>query len=54
MKMSFAWSRVTEQEAIFSQPSLRAEVTAACKEVGFRFVTLDLEGYRQGSANPWS
>jgi uncharacterized protein len=31
---------------------LLAEVTAACKKIGYSHVTLDLEGYRRGSANP--
>lgn len=31
---------------------LRAMVAAAIKAVGFRFVALDLEGYREGSLNP--
>jgi len=29
----------------------RAEVVAGCKRAGFLYVTLDLEGYRQGSHN---
>ncbi|MBI4402450.1 MAG: ATP-dependent sacrificial sulfur transferase LarE [Nitrospirae bacterium] len=29
----------------------RARVTAKLKELGFRFVTVDLEGYRRGSSN---
>ncbi|MFQ5607145.1 MAG: TIGR00268 family protein, partial [Candidatus Zixiibacteriota bacterium] len=32
--------------------SLRRQVIAAVKNSGFRFVTLDLEGYRMGSLNP--
>jgi uncharacterized protein len=32
--------------------SLRREVTAALQRLGFRFVAVDLEGYRQGSLNP--
>lgn len=31
---------------------LRHEVARAVKSAGFRFVTLDLEGYRRGSLNP--
>jgi len=31
---------------------LRDALTARFKELGFRFVTLDLEGYRTGSLNP--
>ena len=29
----------------------RARVTAFFKDIGFKFVTLDLEGYRMGSLN---
>ena len=32
-------------------PERRARVNAQLKTLGFRFVTLDLEGYRRGSAN---
>jgi len=32
--------------------SLRREVVAAVRAAGFRFVALDLEGYRTGSLNP--
>ncbi|HUK57479.1 MAG TPA: ATP-dependent sacrificial sulfur transferase LarE [Nitrospiria bacterium] len=32
--------------------TLRERVVAAVKETGFRFVTLDLQGYRQGGLNP--
>jgi uncharacterized protein len=31
---------------------LRERVISAVKEAGFRFVALDLEGYRTGSLNP--
>jgi uncharacterized protein len=37
--------------ANFLQEKARRQVTAFLKEVGFRFVTLDLEGYRMGSLN---
>jgi uncharacterized protein len=30
----------------------RAAVTAALKQLGYRFVTIDLEGFRSGSMNP--
>jgi uncharacterized protein len=30
----------------------REAITSALKELGYRFVTLDLEGYRSGSMNP--
>jgi uncharacterized protein len=30
------------------QPNVRAEIVAAARNAGFRFVTLDLEGFRSG------
>ena len=36
----------------FGDPHLRRAVVAAFRNLGFRFVTLDLAGYRQGSLNP--
>jgi uncharacterized protein len=30
----------------------REEITGSLKKIGFRFVSLDLEGYRTGSSNP--
>jgi uncharacterized protein len=33
-------------------PGLRASVVGAIREAGFRYVALDLEGYRSGSLNP--
>jgi uncharacterized protein len=35
-----------------SDPGARAELVEAVKEAGFRFVAVDLEGYRSGSLNP--
>ena len=35
-----------------AEPALGAHIAAALKAVGFRFVTLDLEGYRSGVFNP--
>jgi len=35
-----------------SDPDLRLRVVAAVKAAGFRYVALDLEGYRSGSLNP--
>jgi uncharacterized protein len=32
-------------------PDLRKEVVGAFKEAGFKYVALDLEGYRTGSMN---
>ena len=34
-----------------SEPTLRARIVAALKSLGYRYVTLDLEGYRAGSLN---
>lgn len=33
-------------------PVIRTEVAAAIRAAGFRYATIDLEGYRQGSLNP--
>lgn len=33
------------------QPEVRGQLTARLKELGFRFVTLDMEGFRSGSLN---
>lgn len=33
------------------EPSVRSAALTACREAGFRYVTLDLEGYRVGSFN---
>jgi uncharacterized protein len=33
-------------------PQMVAELTKIFKQLGFRYITLDLEGYRQGSLNP--
>ncbi len=40
-----------EQLSRFCESDLREAVAAHCKELGFRFVTLDLEGFRSGSLN---
>jgi len=40
-----------EEISRFCDEELRATVIAACRDAGFRFVTLDLEGYRTGSMN---
>jgi uncharacterized protein len=37
--------------ANFLQEEARRRVTAFLKELGFLFITLDLEGYRMGSLN---
>jgi uncharacterized protein len=33
------------------EPALRQELTAKFRELGFQFITLDLEGFRSGSLN---
>lgn len=38
--------------ARLATPETRGEVVAALKQLGFRYVTLDLEGFRSGSMNP--
>jgi pyridinium-3,5-biscarboxylic acid mononucleotide sulfurtransferase len=41
----------TEDFPRFLDPAIRTEVTQALKEIGFRYVALDLQGYRSGSLN---
>jgi len=41
----------TEELSRGLEPSVSQETAARVKEAGFAFVTLDLEGYRQGSLN---
>jgi uncharacterized protein len=36
----------------FARPDVRERVVEALKALGYRFVTLDLEGFRSGSMNP--
>ena len=36
----------------FSEPGVRVRVVDALKDLGYRYVTLDLEGFRSGSMNP--
>ena len=38
-------------EALSSLLAIRDQVTAAIKEAGFSYVSLDLEGFRSGSMN---
>ena len=40
-----------EQSRVFAEPALREAALQAGRAAGFRFVALDLEGYRSGSAN---
>ena len=41
----------TEQQRIWNEPTIRDQIVEACKNVGFSYVTIDLEGYRSGSGN---
>lgn len=41
----------TDLRLVLENESLRANVSNAVKTAGFAFVTIDLEGYRQGSSN---
>lgn len=38
--------------ARLAQPDLRAQITRRLQELGYRYVTLDLQGFRSGSMNP--
>jgi len=40
-----------EELARLNQPVLRAQISARLREVGFRFVCVDLEGYRPGGVS---
>jgi uncharacterized protein len=40
-----------EQLPELLQPAMREQVVEGLKAIGFRFITLDLEGFRSGSGN---
>lgn len=40
-----------ESLPLLVQPEVRAQITARLHELGYRFVTLDLDGFRSGSTN---
>ena len=40
-----------ESLPLLAQPEIRAKVTAKLHELGYRYVTLDLDGFRSGSTN---
>jgi uncharacterized protein len=40
-----------EELVQFTAPELRGELVPAFRTLGFKFVTLDLEGFRSGSLN---
>ena len=42
----------SEEVARLAEPSVRQRVTTGLKALGYRYVTLDLEGFRTGSMNP--
>lgn len=47
-------ARIEVEEAmipVLMRPDIRKEITARMKKVGFRYVTLDMVGYRMGSLN---
>lgn len=41
-----------DSESLLARPGMRQRVVAAVRAAGYRFVALDLEGYRPGSLNP--
>jgi uncharacterized protein len=41
---------VPEEFVRLDQPALRASISARLREIGFRFICVDLEGYRPGGA----
>jgi uncharacterized protein len=38
--------------ARLAEPRIRGQVVDGLKALGYRYVTLDLEGFRSGSMNP--
>lgn len=40
-----------EEVARFAQPEIREKIVAELKRLGFRYVTLDMQGFRSGSLN---
>ena len=40
-----------DEIAHLAQPEVRTQIVARFKELGYIYVTLDLEGYRHGSLN---
>lgn len=40
-----------DQIAAIATPAVRDQIVARLKEIGYAYVTLDLQGYRRGSAN---
>ena len=42
---------ISRRVTLLIQPEVRAELARKLKELGFKYVTLDLEGFRSGSLN---
>ena len=43
---------IAEEELLRAmEPAIRSQIIARCKEAGFLYITLDLQGYRSGSMN---
>jgi uncharacterized protein len=42
----------TQDLARLNEPATRSAVVAALNRLGYRYITLDLEGFRSGSMNP--
>jgi uncharacterized protein len=40
-----------EDIPLFLQPDMREKISAGFREIGYNFITLDLQGYRMGSMN---
>jgi uncharacterized protein len=40
-----------ESLPVLVQPEVRERLTAHLHEIGYRFITLDLDGFRSGSTN---
>jgi pyridinium-3,5-biscarboxylic acid mononucleotide sulfurtransferase len=40
-----------EELSALAAPGVRSELVAAFRDAGFKFVTIDLEGFRSGSLN---
>jgi len=41
----------TEHFALLISKDIREKLSAAIKELGYRYITIDAEGYRSGSMN---
>ena len=43
---------IPDEFALLQDPARRSRVVAGLQKIGYRFITLDLQGYRSGSLNP--